>query len=109
MITFLFAPRHLPRCRFGDSQNRLCVSLCAFFTPKQVECFMGRLRCWQSGGKRAVLFGLQCCLSGFTAYIWKYSCTVTQVVVVHTVHLVKLFTIAELVWLFFPSCHTLEE
>jgi len=33
----------------------------------------------------------------------RYGCTVMQVVVIYTVHLVKLFLIAELVWLFF--CH----
>ena len=32
------------------------VSRGAFFTPKQVNCFMCRLRCLKSGGKHAVLF-----------------------------------------------------
>jgi len=32
---------------------------------------------------------------------WKYCCTVMQVGVVYTVHLVKLFLLAERVWLLF--------
>jgi len=39
----------------------------------------------------------------FYGVYWRYRCTVMQVVVVYTAHLVKLFLIAELVWLF--SCH----
>jgi len=37
----------------------------------------------------------------FYCIYWRYRCAVMQVVVVYTVHLVKLFLIAELVWLFF--------
>jgi len=30
---------------------------------------MYQLRCLQSGGEHPVLFGIQCCVSGFTVYM----------------------------------------
>jgi len=73
LITLTFAPHRLPRCHLrhpmpGDSQTNYLFLVVLVFTPKEDDCFMCRLRCLQSDGKDAVLFRLQCCLSGFTVY-----------------------------------------
>ena len=62
---------------------------------------MCRLRRLQSGGKHAVLFWTSMLFVRFYCIYWRYRCTLMQAVVVFTVHLMKWFLIAELVWLFF--------